>query len=88
VRKEVKIAMQSRIGVDLADSLVASVLLFVALWIAGLIWSGFGEFFGVANSFYFALAYLVARVVAVLLRDLVYGGTGRAGAGGSPRTTT
>jgi hypothetical protein len=69
-------------------SLVASVLLFVALWIAGLIWSGSGEFFGVANSFYFALAYLVARAGAVLLRDLVYDGTGRTGAGGPPRTTT
>jgi hypothetical protein len=80
--------MQSRISLDLVDSLVASVLLFVALWVAGLIWPGFGEFFGVANSLYFALAYLVARAVAVLLRDLVYGGTGRAGAGGRPHTTT
>ena len=82
-----KIAVQSRIGVDPVDSLVAAVLLFVALWIAGMIWSDFGGFFGVANSFYFALAYLVARAAAVLLRDLVYGGTGRAGAGGRPRTT-
>jgi low affinity Fe/Cu permease len=80
--------MQSRISLDLVDSLLASVLLFVALWIAGLIWPGFGEFFGAANSLYFALAYLVARAVAVLLRDLVYGGTARAGAGGRPHTTT
>lgn len=79
--------MQNRIGVDLVDSLVAAVLLFVTLWIAGLIWSDFGGLFGVANSFYFALAYLVTRAVAVLLRDLVYGGTGRSGAGGRPRTT-
>ena len=79
--------MQSRIGLDLADSLVRSVLLFVALWITGLIWSGFGEFFGVANSFYFALAFFVARAVSVVLRDLVYSGTGRAGTG-RPRTST
>jgi low affinity Fe/Cu permease len=79
--------MQSRIGLDLADSLVMSVLLFVTLWIAGFIWSGFGEFFGVANSLSFALAYLVAHAVFVLLRDLIYGRTHRAEAG-HPRTTT
>jgi cell division protein FtsW (lipid II flippase) len=64
--------MQSRIGRDLADSLVMSVLLFVTLWIAGVIWPSFGAFFGVGHSFLFALAYFVARAVLVLLRDEVY----------------
>jgi len=67
--------MRSRIGLDLVESLVMSALLFITLWIAGLIWSGFGEFFGAAHSLLFALAYFVARAVYVLLRDLVYGRT-------------
>ena len=63
-----------------------AVSLFIVLWIAGSIWSGFGEFFGAANSFLFALAYLVARVVFVLLRDQIYDRTNRVGTG-RPRPT-
>ena len=64
--------MRSRVGMDLADSLVMSVLLFIMLWVAGLIWFSFGAFFGVGYSFIFALAYFVARAVLVLLRDEIY----------------
>ena len=64
--------MHSRVGMDLADSLVMSVLLFITLWIAGVIWLSFGTFFGVGHSFLFALAYFVARAVLVLLKDEVY----------------
>ena len=78
--------MHSRIGMDLADSLVMSVLLFVTLWIAGLIWPGFGMFFGVGHSLIFALAYFVARAVCMLLRDEVYDKTSRMGPR-HPRTT-
>ncbi len=64
--------MGTRVGADLLDALVRSILLFVMLWIAGVLWADFGVFFGAANSFYFGLAYLVAHVASVLLRDMVY----------------
>ena len=64
--------MQSRLSKDLVDSLVMAVLLFVTLWVAGLIWPGFGAFFGPGHSLIFALAYFVARAVLVLLKDEVY----------------
>ncbi len=78
--------MGTRVGADLLDALVRSILLFVMLWIAGVLWAGFGDFFGAANSFYFGLAYLVAHVASVLLRDLVYHRPG-VGSGRRPRPT-
>ncbi len=44
------------------EALVFAILLFLALLILGLIFSGFGVIFGAGNSFLFALAYFVARV--------------------------
>ena len=64
--------MGTRVGADLLDAPVRSILLFVMLWIAGALWADFGAFFGAANSFYFGLAYLVAHAASVVLRDLVY----------------
>lgn len=78
--------MGSKLGMDIADSVVFSILLFLALWVSGLIWpASFGAFFGVANSFYFALAYLVAHVVFDIVKDLSYGRSETRT--GNPRTT-
>lgn len=74
--------MQSRLIKDLVDSLVMAVLLFITLWVAGLIWTSFGAFFGPSHSLIFALAYFVARVVLVLLRDEVYDRATRIGTRG------
>jgi hypothetical protein len=54
---------QASAAEGITDAVVFSILLFLALWILSLIFPGFGAVFGAGNSFLFALAYFVARVV-------------------------
>lgn len=54
---------QARAAEGITEAIVFAVLLFVALLILGAIFSSFGAIFTAGNSFLFALAYFVARVV-------------------------
>jgi hypothetical protein len=55
----------------LADAVVFSILLLLALWILSIIFPGFAETFGFVNSLLFALAYFVARVVYTPVKAVV-----------------
>ncbi len=68
---------QASAAEGITDAVVFSILLFLALWILGLIFSGFGAIFGAGNSFLFALAYFVARVVYTPVKAAVSSRFGR-----------
>ncbi len=53
------------------EAVVFSILLFLALLILGVIFPGFGALFGGGNSFLFALAYFIARVLYTPVQALV-----------------
>ena len=62
---------QASAAEGITEAVVFSVLLFLALLILGVIFPGFGVLFGGGNSFLFALAYFIARVLYTPVQALV-----------------
>lgn len=63
--------VQASAAEGIADAVVFSILLLVALWVLSVIFPGFAATFGFFNSLLFALAYFVARVVYTPVKALV-----------------
>ncbi len=68
---------QASAAEGITEAVVLSILLFLALLILGVIFPGFGTFFGLGNSFLFALAYFIARVLYTPVQAIVASWLGR-----------
>ncbi len=68
---------QASAAASVTEAVVFSILLFLALLVLGAIFPGFGLIFGGGNSFLFALAYFIARMLYTPVQALVASYLGR-----------